>query len=35
MEALTRGFCELAGWDYSLGGPPREKLRELGIADLA
>lgn len=35
MESLTRGFCELAGWDYSSGGPTKEKLRELGIADLA
>lgn len=35
MELLTRGFCELAGWDYSSGGPTKEKLRELGIADLA
>lgn len=35
MEMLTRGFCELAGWDYSSGGPTKEKLRELDIADLA
>jgi aldehyde:ferredoxin oxidoreductase len=35
MEKLTRGFCELAGWDVTSGGPTKEKLRELGIADLA
>ncbi len=35
MEKLTAEFCELAGWDVASGGPTKEKLRELGIADLA